>query len=474
LRKFPFIWLLLASFVCIFPASVWALNSEVTLYIDGEEQELQHPLLYENQDVYIAIDTAAHLFALEGSYEPAEQKANLVISGTTYHFQESDPATAEGQPLPDKDAQGIVAHNQFYIPLSFVADKLALRMSWDAWTGTASLYEKSEPTRPPKPIFTNDPVTEQELDSKVLGVDQLPFNWRDPAQVTRVSLEGGRLSVQTNSPVEVQPLYLADPGGDHADRLVLDIPHAVLHGEVNGESADSGYDLFVDHPIIRQVRFAQFSQDPLIVRVVLDLKQPVTYQVEAGAQNGFAVSLQSAGSAAYRVVIDAGHGGKDPGATGISHRYEKEFNLNVAKKVQAALAGHPQVSIRLTRDDDTYITLEDRSSMANDWPADLFVSIHANTFERPISGTETYYWNENSKALADLLHASLIDASGFDDRGVRKTAFKVVKETKVPAVLLEIGYLTNAEQEQRLLDNAFQDLIAQTIAEGILEYLNLS
>ncbi|WP_213410242.1 N-acetylmuramoyl-L-alanine amidase [Xylanibacillus composti] len=464
MRKFPLIWFILAALVCVFPTTASASNSDLTLYVDGEKQELLHPLLFEGQHVYIAVDAAAKQFSLKGESQTA---AELTISGTTYRFQEDERTAAHGQSQSEMKAPALVRENTFYVPLSFVADKLSMRLSWDAWTRSASLYKKSNPVSTPAEKPSAPAIVQ---DSKVIGAGNKPSVPGELSRLKAVKLEGGRLSVQTSSPVDVQPLYLSDPAGSIPDRLVLDVPYAVLEEQIGSEGTGS-----IDHPLVSQVRYAQFSHDPSIVRIVLDLKQPVAFQVETGAENGFAVSLQNnegAGNAVYRVVIDAGHGGKDPGATGLSKREEKEFNLNVAKKVQAVLANYPQVSVRMTRDDDTFISLDDRVKLANEWPADVFVSIHANTFERPISGTETYFWNDNSKTFADLIHKRLIETSGFEDRGVRKTAFKVIRETEMPAVLLEIGYLTNAEQEKILLDNSFQDKIALTIANSILEYFN--
>lgn len=465
---------------CMFPAAASALHSDLELYVDGEKQELLHPLLYKEQHIYISIGAAAKQFALEGKSRIADQEAELTISGTTFRFQADGPTAVHGHSETKMNAPALVMEDVFYIPLNFVADKLNMRLSWDSWTQSASLYKISTPVSNPESLSPSKPVIEEQMETKVLGAEKPASEWGQAVQLTRIGVEGGKLAVQTSGAVQVQPFYLSDPSKTMPDRLVLDVTHAVLDTRLNEEASEEGNSMLVNHPLIRQVRFAQFSQDPLIVRVVLDLKQPVSYQVEERSDGGFSVSLQTAETAedvsgmTYQVVIDAGHGGKDPGATGLSKKEEKEFNLKVAKKVQAVLAEFPQVNVRMTRDDDTYITLDGRVNMANHWPADVFVSIHANTFERPIGGTETYYWNDNSKAFADLIHQRLVDASGFEDRGVRKTSFKVIRETTMPAVLLEIGYLTNAEQERELLDDAFQDKIALTIAHSILEYLNLS
>jgi N-acetylmuramoyl-L-alanine amidase len=176
----------------------------------------------------------------------------------------------------------------------------------------------------------------------------------------------------------------------------------------------------------------------------------------------------------YKVVIDPGHGGKDVGAIGASGQYEKSFTLSLSSKVKERLEQDPDIEVYMTRTEDRFISQESRGrpKLANDLNADLFLSIHGNTFaDSSVSGTETFYYHRNSKSFAEIIHEKLVEATGFHDRGVKKENFFVVKDTEMPAVLLEVGYLTNPNDESVMLTDPFQDRVATAIVEGIREYL---
>lgn len=176
----------------------------------------------------------------------------------------------------------------------------------------------------------------------------------------------------------------------------------------------------------------------------------------------------------YKVVIDPGHGGEDPGATGASGTYEKDFTLSLAKKVSQLLEKDEQVEVYMTRQEDVFLSAEkrERPKYANNIPADLYISIHANTFEdSSVSGTETYYYDSNSKSLANIMHQSILKATGFKDRGVRREDYFVLKDTTMPAVLLEVGYITNPGNEEKMLSDNFQQEVAEAISRGIKDYL---
>lgn len=175
----------------------------------------------------------------------------------------------------------------------------------------------------------------------------------------------------------------------------------------------------------------------------------------------------------YLIVIDAGHGGHDPGATGASGLDEKHFTLSLANKIVDRLAEDADYITYLTRSDDTFQDLRDRAAYANELEADVFISIHGNTFtDFKVRGTETYYWTEESRLLAELVHEQLVGTAELVDRGVRKEDWIVLANSEVPAILAEIGYLTHAEEEKWLLSDTGQDRIAEAIVNGIKQYIS--
>ncbi|MBH5320920.1 N-acetylmuramoyl-L-alanine amidase [Paenibacillus sp. GSMTC-2017] len=174
------------------------------------------------------------------------------------------------------------------------------------------------------------------------------------------------------------------------------------------------------------------------------------------------------GTERYKIVIDAGHGGHDPGAEGASGNYERDFTLSLSKKVSELLQQDDRFEVHMTRGEDTSVGLEDRIHFSNNLKADAFLSIHGNTFtDANVSGTETYYYTEESFSLANELHTKLVERTGFKDRGVRNFKWKVLDDNNCPAILLEIGYLTNNSNESAMLNDEHQNKTAQAIVDGI-------
>ncbi|WP_339259612.1 N-acetylmuramoyl-L-alanine amidase [Paenibacillus sp. FSL R5-0713] len=174
-----------------------------------------------------------------------------------------------------------------------------------------------------------------------------------------------------------------------------------------------------------------------------------------------------------RIVIDAGHGKQDPGAVGPTGKKEKDFNLTMAIKLDALLKGNPNLQVNLTRRTDVFLELKERVNVANKMPADLFISIHANAASSSANGTETFYNRTTSAPLAGVLQRHMLAATGFQDRGARYGNFAVIRDTKMDAVLLEVGFISNPEEEKKLFDDDFQNRVALAIAQGICEYLGV-
>jgi N-acetylmuramoyl-L-alanine amidase len=172
------------------------------------------------------------------------------------------------------------------------------------------------------------------------------------------------------------------------------------------------------------------------------------------------------------VVIDPGHGGKDPGAIGISGLEEKDIILPIGRRV-AAILQQNGVQAVMTRDSDYFVSLPGRVEMAERANADVFVSIHANSAgaNRPeISGLETYYY-DNGLSLARTVHNRILQSLNIKDRRVRKARFYVLRKSSMPSILVETGYVTGREDAAKLSTSAYQNQMAEAIAQGILQYL---
>ena len=168
-----------------------------------------------------------------------------------------------------------------------------------------------------------------------------------------------------------------------------------------------------------------------------------------------------------KVVVDAGHGGTDPGAVA-NGRQEKDIVLSISKKVNSKLKSLGFQTI-MTRTTDTYVTLSNRYSIANNNKADLFVSVHANSGASSASGIETLY--KNYKTLADNIQTGMINETGAKSRGLKyRTDLAVLNGTKMPSALVEVGFISNASESSKIGSNSYQEKLATGIVKGITKY----
>jgi N-acetylmuramoyl-L-alanine amidase len=170
------------------------------------------------------------------------------------------------------------------------------------------------------------------------------------------------------------------------------------------------------------------------------------------------------------IVIDPGHGGADWGATdGIK---EKDAVMAIGVQVAAILEAHGIKAI-LTRNGDYFIGLDRRVEIARESKADLFVSIHANYYDRPEAmGVETYSYGSGSR-LADMIQQSIVRRLAVVDRGIKTARFLVLRKSTIPAVLVETGFISNKLELAMLATPEYRNRMADAIARGILEYLGI-
>ena len=171
------------------------------------------------------------------------------------------------------------------------------------------------------------------------------------------------------------------------------------------------------------------------------------------------------------VVIDPGHGGLDTGALrGLT--LEKDLTLSIAQKVKEILKEAGMKKVLMTRNEDKTLSLEERVEYANKKDADIYVSIHINaSVKSEIKGIETHYYTQSGYQVAQVIHKELLDNVEAEDRGLFKSKFYVINHTKAPAVLLELGFISNEQERSSLTSEKRQTDSAQAIADGIINYL---
>lgn len=175
-----------------------------------------------------------------------------------------------------------------------------------------------------------------------------------------------------------------------------------------------------------------------------------------------------------KVALDAGHGGLESGvcANGLE---EKDVNLKIAKQMKKALS-KKGAKVYMTRKKDKYVPLYDRVAFANKKEADILISIHQNSLPNPKEviykhGAGTYYYNEQSRALAQSIQKEVLKFSGFRDDGVNFASFALTRPTSPVSVLLECGYLIDKNEASKMNDKKFQKGFSQAFADGVENYM---
>jgi N-acetylmuramoyl-L-alanine amidase len=324
-----------------------------------------------------------------------------------------------------------------------------------------------------------------------------------------------------------------DPSKGLPPRIYVDLFSTKL-------AMDSKSPIAVDDGVLRQLRVGQFTAD--VVRIVIDLTTPgehnavlladpyrlvIDIQAQKNAEAIAAIDKSKKKTATLpekgkqlpvsgirKIVLDPGHGGKDPGAIGVGGIAEKDIVLTVAKKLERKLKQEMGVEVVLTRRDDRFIPLEDRTAIANAEGADLFVSLHMNASPNgEAKGLETYYLDntndegslrlaarengtsrrnvsdlqfilsdmtqnmklEDSITLAHHLQHSLVDGmstrlADVKDLGVKKALFYVLVGARMPSVLVEMFFITNKTEGSAMSQESYQNAVVDALYDGILKY----
>ena len=238
--------------------------------------------------------------------------------------------------------------------------------------------------------------------------------------------------------------------------------------------------VWLHEPLIR-VRGHWAIREGDAINVVDPIMRPAEYLRQSGSRV---------------VVLDPGHGGQDTGAKGKRGVEEKRAVLDIARRVRSHLTA-AGISVYMTREGDRFVELEERARMAKRWGADLFVSIHLNSASSTLaqgvesfvlaapgfsstaggSGSGTAPGHQHGPASSQLgfqVHRAMIAIPGVVDRGLKRARFIVLRNAPCPAVLVECGFLSHAEEEKKFTQESYREEIARGIAKGIVNYVRLA
>ncbi|BAU29906.1 N-acetylmuramoyl-L-alanine amidase [Aneurinibacillus soli] len=455
---------------------------DIQLWINGKKISSAVPPQMVNDRTLVPVYVVKDAMGMNVGWDSKSQR--VTITGNSKKIElviNSKKAKIDGS-TRTLDTAPVIISDRTFLPFRSVGELLGMNVDWDSKTKSVHL--------------TN--ATSEKVDKPTSGVTAVkPI--AKVASITKIQQTEQGFMIVADAKVDAKTFTMSGP-----NRIVMDMDKAKLNlknGSVtNGQQFDT---------IIKTVRYSQFA--PEQVRVVIELDGKASYTVTPSGNNlQLAITETSrnpkppttpppvvtpptkdepdqgtvepapapvpivplATKDKVKIVLDAGHGGKDSGAVG-NGLQEKDLTLGMAQKLAELLRNDSKFELVMTREGDTYPTLQDRANLANKEQADLFMSIHINSGPATATGTETYYYAGGSgKDYANIVHKHLLKATGSLDRKVHTANFYVIKYTKMPSILVEIGFITNASEAAKMKDEDFQQGVADSLYAGIKEYVN--
>jgi len=438
--------------------------------------------LQQSGQTYVsAIDVVT---GLGGTIEPDSTGYKVTIGDTAAAFGPDSRFGVVRDELIEMPAVPITVEARPYVPWQFFQGLLTKSSTLDA------VWDAGSSTLIVRPL-QRDAVSVQVSIANVEGITKMVLTLSGAAEYT-IAKEPALYVVHFKSPLRAP---FAEQ--TYEDLLVARLMFAGSDLRIQLASPDVAGDAY---PL----------QNP--PRIVLDFRKgtaPVPGMTQP--QPGFRQRQDAPGI--RTIVIDPGHGGKEVGAVGPNGLLEKDVTLAIARKLAASLSAKTGARIVLTREDDSLVTLDQRTALANQYKADLFLSIHLNAaVVRDARGSETYFLSlaasdelarkaaetENASAPAghdssadlklilwDLAQQAYLDessrfaqavqeemnaATGVGNRGVKQAPFKVLVGATMPAALVEVGFISNADEEAKLQTDAFQDLMVDAVTRAVQRY----
>lgn len=492
--QFRVLVLALSLSVLAFPSGGWTRQAAPTLTILSSEGRRSLPLaVVDNQD-YVAVDDLAGPFGTAA--RDVAGGLTITARGRTIVVTANQNVVSVAGRLVSLPAPALRRDGRWYVPVDFLPRALSLALDLPL-----------DLRRPSRLLVSGDlrvPRVAARVEAGSTGTT-VTFDVT-PVTSARVNNEGGRLVVLFDadaldlnlSPVPQQGFLSSIASGDAPNTVVL-MPGAQFAAYRSSSSQPDA------------------SSSRLVVELMAgtsDLAAAAPTPPAPDTRPSINPIVQSTGM--RTIVIDPGHGGDEVGTQGSRGTLEKDITLAVARRLRTLIESRLGLRVFLTREDDRTISLDDRSAFANSQQADVFLSIHANAAARPVmKGAEVYYlsadragaearaateddaaslpalgggtrtidlilWEsaqgrflQQSGTLAGLIEQALSSRVAMSPRAVQQAPLRVLVGANMPAVLVEIGYLSSPEQEQQLTTAAFQDAVAESLFEALVKFRGL-
>jgi N-acetylmuramoyl-L-alanine amidase len=481
------------------PGPSAAQGQQGSLRLLSREGARSLPTVTVNNQEYVPLDDLAQAFGITSREDQLAGGVTLTVGSRTIIVTPDQPVVSVAGRLVSLPQAPIRQGNRWLLPLEFLSRALG-----------PALDTRIEVRRPSRTVLLGDirvPRVAGRVDTSPGGTT-VTFDVTPPT-AARVVVDAGRLVATFE-----------------ADSLDLALPNAPPSDFLQSLQAEGPTSVRLTTGSRFAVHRATTSQpDANSSRLVIELL-PATTESPASPATPATPSTPSpvpsdlptvqiipSAPGVRTVVIDAGHGGAERGAAGAGGTVEKDVTLSIARRLRTLIESRLGLRVFMTRDDDRMLTLDERSAYANSQKADVFVSIHANAAMRPtVAGAEVFYlslerigadpllqpatagavlptlgggvrmidlipWDgaqarylDQSAVLASLIEQTMRGRVQMSPRPVQQAPFRVLVGANMPAVLVEVGYLSNPDQEKALASGGYQDRIAQGLFDAIAAY----
>lgn len=452
------------------------------------------PITSINNLDYVSVDDLNTAFGTTSREDRLAGGVTISIRGRSIVLTENQNVVSVNGRLASLPAPPVRRDNRWFVPVDFMPRALAL-----------VLDTRIDLRRTMRLLIVGDLRVPRVVARVDAGATDVAVTFEvTPNTEARVVAQQGRLVVQ----FEADALELALPSLP---------PQTFLLSLTPGETPNTV--ILTTGPRYAVHRVATSQADAGSGRVTVTLLPATTTDAPAAPapapvpDSRFVIPTQGPSSGLRTVVLDPGHGGEELGTQGANGTLEKDITLSVARRLRTLIETRLGAKVFLTRDDDRTLSLDDRSAFANNHQADVFLSIHANSAVRPaLKGAEVYFltveradaearkkasdeattlpalgggsreidlilWEtaqarylEQSSALAGFVEQALSGHIEMSPRAVQQAPFRVLVGANMPAALVEIGYLSNAEQETQLASGGYQDRVAQALMDALIKF----
>lgn len=443
-------------------------NEPISLYIDGNE--IQTTVMPPIQFNGVVVVPAREVFSEMGAtveWRPNERKVYVETESKSGEISlivltiGSNEAWTNGE-IRYLNMPAKLINDKVMVPIRFISEELGYAVNWSSLDRSIRIETgNGEITVLPEQGDKEEHTTQEETNTEEESV--VPGS-RDPwlySEYIHYISETETLLLSNMEGLKSSGISVEE---NYYDKQVIihlgqDYSRYLNEGKWTKDDGD-----------IRQVEILHKSTETQIILTTATIKALVIGTAESQVQLKVVTPSEK-----YEkiVVLDAGHGAHDPGAT-YAGVQEKDLTLAISNAILAKLQDDPNIMVYATREDDTFLQLLERSEFSNQINPDLFISLHINSVDNAsASGTETYYTEKadiRNKIFATMVQQALVDEFGTKNRGVKSNTFVVTKYTNAPAILIEIGFLTNESDRMMMTSANFTKRYAEVIYQCILEY----